>query len=48
MASFPETCSSEEELIRLADQAMYRVKNRTRNGVYLAQAPGAAEGEGSA
>jgi diguanylate cyclase (GGDEF)-like protein len=41
VASFPETCSSEEELIRLADQAMYRVKNRTRNGVYLAAAPGA-------
>jgi diguanylate cyclase (GGDEF)-like protein len=48
VASFPETCSSEEELIRLADQAMYRVKNRTRNGVYLAQAPGAAEPEGQA
>ena len=45
VASFPETCSSEEELIRLADQAMYRVKNRTRNGVYLAQAAGAAGGE---
>jgi diguanylate cyclase (GGDEF)-like protein len=43
VASFPETCSSEEELIRLADQAMYRVKNRTRNGVYLAQAAGAGE-----
>ncbi len=45
VASFPETCSTEEELIRLADQAMYRVKNRTRNGVYIAEAPaGAAEG----
>jgi len=41
VASFPETCSSENELIRLADQAMYRVKNRTRNGVYLAVAAGA-------
>ena len=40
VAAFPETCSSEEELIRLADQAMYRVKNRTRNGVYIAAAPG--------
>ncbi len=39
VASFPETCTSENELIRLADQAMYRVKNRTRNGVYLAVAP---------
>jgi diguanylate cyclase (GGDEF)-like protein len=45
VASFPETCSSEEELIRLADQAMYRVKNRTRNGVYIAQAPGSEGGE---
>ncbi len=36
VASFPETCSTEQELIRLADQAMYRVKNRTRNGVYIA------------
>jgi len=42
VASFPETCSSENELIRLADQAMYRVKNLTRNGVYIAVAPGAA------
>ncbi len=36
VASFPETCTSENELIRMADQAMYRVKNLTRNGVYLA------------
>jgi len=41
VASFPETCSSEDELIRLADQAMYRAKNLTRNAVYLAVAPGA-------
>lgn len=41
VAAFPETCASEDELIRLADQAMYRVKNRTRNGVYLAAASGA-------
>jgi diguanylate cyclase (GGDEF)-like protein len=40
VAAFPETCSSEEELIRLADQAMYRVKKHTRNGVYLAAAAG--------
>jgi len=39
VASFPETCSSEDELLRLADQAMYRVKNRTRNGVYIAVSP---------
>jgi len=42
VASFPETCSSENELIRLADQAMYRVKNRTRNGVYIAVASGSS------
>lgn len=42
VASFPETCSSEDELIRLADQAMYRVKKLTRNAVYLAVPPGAA------
>jgi len=39
VASFPETSASEAELIRLADQAMYRVKNQTRNGVYLAAVP---------
>ncbi len=48
VASFPETCSSEQELIRLADQAMYRVKNRTRNGVYIAVTPGTEpDGEGT-
>jgi diguanylate cyclase (GGDEF)-like protein len=45
VASFPETCSTEDELIRLADQAMYRVKNRTRNGVYIAEAPGPVAAE---
>jgi diguanylate cyclase (GGDEF)-like protein len=48
VASFPETCQTEQELIRLADQAMYRVKNRTRNGVYIAASPGAEPGEGTA
>ena len=38
VASFPETCASENELIRLADQAMYRVKDHNRNGVYIASA----------
>ena len=45
VASFPETCATEQELIRLADQAMYRVKNRTRNGVYLAAPVPAGDGE---
>ncbi len=33
VASFPTDASSKVELVRLADQAMYRVKNRTRNDV---------------
>ncbi|MDA8325363.1 MAG: sensor domain-containing diguanylate cyclase [Nitrospiraceae bacterium] len=34
VASYPESANSQEELIRLADEAMYQVKHRTRNGVY--------------
>ena len=34
VASYPENASSQEELIRLADEAMYKVKHRARNGVY--------------
>ncbi len=34
VASFPENARSKEELLRLADEAMYKVKYRTRNGVY--------------
>lgn len=34
VASFPENARSKEDLIRLADEAMYKVKHRTRNGVY--------------
>jgi diguanylate cyclase (GGDEF)-like protein len=33
VACFPTDATSKVELVRLADQAMYRVKNRTRNGV---------------
>jgi diguanylate cyclase (GGDEF)-like protein len=33
VASFPTDATSKVELVRLADQAMYRVKNRTRNAV---------------
>ena len=33
VASFPTDATSKVELVRMADQAMYRVKNRTRNGV---------------
>jgi len=34
VASYPESARSKEELLRLADEAMYRVKNKTRDGVY--------------
>jgi diguanylate cyclase (GGDEF)-like protein len=34
VASYPESAKSKEELLKLADDAMYRVKNYTRNGVY--------------
>lgn len=34
VASFPESAKTKEELLRLADEAMYKVKYRTRNGVY--------------
>lgn len=34
VASYPESAKSKEDLIKLADEAMYRVKNYTRNGVY--------------
>jgi len=33
VATFPHDGSSQEELIRAADQAMYRVKSQTRDGV---------------
>ncbi|PYV45368.1 MAG: sensor domain-containing diguanylate cyclase [Acidobacteria bacterium] len=33
VAAFPVDATSKVELVRLADQAMYRVKNRTRNDV---------------
>lgn len=34
VASFPESAKSKDDLIRLADDAMYRVKYQTRNAVY--------------
>ncbi|MDA8155726.1 MAG: sensor domain-containing diguanylate cyclase [Actinomycetota bacterium] len=39
VASYPESAGSREELIRLADEAMYKVKHRTRNGVYAIAEP---------
>jgi diguanylate cyclase (GGDEF)-like protein len=34
IASYPESAKSKEDLIQLADDAMYEVKHRTRNAVY--------------
>ncbi len=34
VASYPESARSKEDLLRIADEAMYRVKYQTRNGVY--------------
>ncbi len=34
VASYPGAAKSKEDLLRLADEAMYRVKHRNRNGVY--------------
>jgi len=40
VASFPQDGSSQEEMIRVADQAMYRVKEKTRDGVATREVPG--------
>ncbi|MEW6571146.1 MAG: sensor domain-containing diguanylate cyclase [Nitrospirota bacterium] len=34
VASYPESAKSKEDIIRLADEAMYKVKYQTRNAVY--------------
>lgn len=34
VASYPESARSKEELIKIADEAMYSVKHQTRNAVY--------------
>lgn len=36
IASYPDHAATQEELMRLADEAMYRVKYQTRNDVYVA------------
>lgn len=38
VASYPEHAKTKEDIIRLADEAMYRVKDKTRNDVYMAVA----------
>ncbi len=35
VASYPDTAKSKEELLNLADEAMYKVKYKNRNGVYV-------------
>lgn len=35
VASYPEKAGTREQLLKLADEAMYRVKNFTKNGVFL-------------
>ena len=38
IAAFPEHATTKQNLLNLADQAMYRGKESTRNVVYLAHA----------
>ena len=38
IASMPDVAASEEALIQAADQAMYRVKQRGKNGIFVATA----------
>jgi diguanylate cyclase (GGDEF)-like protein len=40
VATLPDVAGSAEELIRVADTAMYQVKARGKNGIYVAQAEG--------
>ncbi len=35
VASYPDVAKSKEELLNLADEAMYKVKYKNRNGVYV-------------
>jgi diguanylate cyclase (GGDEF)-like protein len=39
VATLPDVAASAEELIKAADAAMYRVKDRGKNGVVLATEP---------
>ena len=36
VATYPENAKTKEELLKIADKAMYRGKNTTRNVVYSA------------
>lgn len=35
IASYPDHADTKEDLMRLADEAMYQVKYHTRNAVYV-------------
>jgi len=37
LASFPDDADNKDDVIRMADQAMYRVKNSTRDGILAAE-----------
>ncbi len=47
VATMPDVASSDEELMRAADEAMYRVKDRGKDGIEVAPAP-PANGNGIA
>ena len=46
VGTLPDVAGSAEELIRAADQAMYRVKDSGKNGVFIARGLAAADGQG--
>lgn len=46
VGTLPDVAASSEELVRAADQAMYRVKESGKNGVYIARGVDAADGQG--
>jgi two-component system, cell cycle response regulator len=46
VGTLPDVAGSAEELIRAADQAMYRVKDSGKNGVFIARGLAAAHGQG--
>jgi diguanylate cyclase (GGDEF)-like protein len=35
IASYPDSAKTKEQLLKLADDAMYKVKNYAKNGVYV-------------
>jgi predicted signal transduction protein with EAL and GGDEF domain len=43
VASYPEHAGSREELVRAADEAMYRIKQSGKNSISVAGEPTAGE-----